>query len=245
MRKINLILIILSIIFISLSLLSCKNNNGNEFKYQFEYNEDFKIELDDETKEDIINKIRINNWYRHESELKWSNPEIKEEINSEQELDDLIESHTGLRAYCKIGDTYVICLFSTCDIWFTVVSISLYYNDISLIDDFENMFCGHLEYVYLYTNGELINVKDEYSSKGNINNFMNICEEDAIKIKNNNDSYNYYYFERYIKEEDYNNIQSSVYNAALTRIKHEIYIKNNPTTTTSQDQDTEITISHS
>ena len=244
MKKINKFLIILSIILISFYLISCKNNNGNEYKYQFEYNEDFIIDLDDETKEDI--RVAYDEKYGS-GQFFWLNPnESNSEFSSDNDVVDYAKSFNGFRVYSKIGDNYILVRFGAPWSFGTYYDYDLYYKDTLLIEGRGCEFGSFLGGIYIYNNGEISEVLSKESTESkdifDLSEFDFITLEDALKIKENHDSFNHYYFSKFLNEEE---LKTNDYNAAYFRIRAELKKNNNPTTTTSHDQDTEITISHS
>lgn len=204
------------IIFITFS--SCDKNEKNKDEDLTNYYELF-IELNgsDELKKEIAAKFYAQNEYEMEW---WNNPKIKEvnEITCADDLRLLMIDHSGYRIYGMYDDTYIICNFITS--W-TYMERGLCYNnsDNIIFDKFNTPFCRYHS-TYLYTNGtlKLVDLFVDSKKKLDVSPSASILSKKEVsKLKKINDSYNEYYFKRFLNKEE---LISNDYYSCYNRLKN-------------------------
>lgn len=227
MKKSKYILALLGILVLALSISSCGNNDNsstNEYNNkEVTYNDNFMIELDSDTKEDI--RVTFDEKYDYGLyKFSWLNPnESNFEFSSDSDVTKYANSFNGFRAYSKIGDNYILTQFGAPWSFGLYRDYDLYYKDTLLIEGRGCEFGSFLGGVYIYNNGEISEVlrKESIESKQifDLSEFDFITLDDALKIKENHDSFNHYYFSKFLNEEE---LKTNDYNAAYFRIRDEL-----------------------
>ena len=213
MKKIITLITMLSLIFI---FGSCNKNNNDNNKLN-NYEKDYKIEIDDNTKKEIEDAY----YNEFDSELKWCNPYEVDEFNSVDELNDYIKSHFGIRLYGIFNDVYLLVEFygsedpAHLDYLFKENEYALSYKNNVLISNTHDWSITY-RHSYIYSNNNITRLDENCD----ISIVLNINENEANKIKLMNDSYNYTYFNKFMNDND-KTIQDAFFRIARSLLNNE------------------------
>lgn len=202
MKKRNVLILSIPTILATVALSSCVNANNNTKPIQ-DYSNVY-TNIDSSTQKNIEKAFQE----KFGKNLNWCFPEDVNSFSSIDELNKYVFSNTGYRPYAKFGDVYVLCEFSR-NLDYTM-EVSLKYEDTYIIYNNE-VFGTEYHSTILYSNGTIT------MAEGDSINLIDygISYQDALKIKEANDNYNKFYYEKFMISKDksiedaYNRIVSS------------------------------------